>query len=162
MLNEDALERIVYVVSLYDYAVYDPAEHIAGFYSSRENAERQRALMIEAGLHLPKYDGPSDDFHITSRTLRQIIEGARKANSETLGDYYDLGYGEIAVNGHDYEYPWSRCYMNPEEILTRLDEPADIRRFLPQQDNYPGFDTSGFDGWLNPDEELWFRTLSIN
>ena len=164
MRNEKSLDTKVFVLSMYQWELYDPAEHIIGFYSSRKNAEKQRIPMRNAGLYL--YDGPDDDLHITPRTVMQIVEGAKKANSEVWEDSCDLGYGEICFEGHKYEYPWAHCYMDPKEIFERLDRPADIRRFLPKQDrdedrNSDGIDTSGFDGWLNFDEGLWFRSSSL-
>lgn len=167
MADKKNLDMLVFIVSLYDYALYDPAEHIVGFYSSREKAEKQRAFMIKSGLYLPKYDGPSDDFHITPRTVRQLIEGSRKSmgvpgdedNLEAYLTCSECGYGKIAFNGHNHEYPWATCYTDPEEIFERLDKPADISRFLPKQDQNSGdgIDTSGYDGWLDPNGGLWFR-----
>lgn len=153
MGNGKSLDTRIFVLSMYHWELYYPAERIIGFYSSRENAEKQRIPTINAGLYLP--EGPDDDLHITSRTILQIVEGAKKANSEVWEDSCDLGYGEICFEGHKYEYPWDHCYMDPDEILERLDKPADISRFLPKQDD-DGIDRSGYDGWLK------FRSSPLN
>ena len=121
MDEQGTLETQVYVLSFYDYAIDDPAEHILGFYSSEKNAEGATQPLRQADFN--------DEFHITPMTIVKLIEGAHKALVECGPE---VGYGHICTSGHTWEYPWVHTYTEPEEILELLDKPAITSYFLPR------------------------------
>ena len=129
----DSLDQQVFILSFYDYADYDSAEHILGFYSTQTRLEREKASIKSKGFNV--------EFHTALREIWKIIEGAAKSNRGG-----ETGYGEPYREG--LEYPWSHCYTSVDEIVRRINQPARYQHFLPKSSGQQRTDTSGYDGWL--------------
>ena len=126
MENDNQLEQEVLVLSHYVHEDYDSSEHIFCFYSSKNAIKQQKKRLWDSGLKL--------ELHITKRNVKALIEGAKKAKEGYSS--IKLGYGEICVDGHNWEYPWANGYDSLDEILILLDKNTLIDNLLEAFEEY--------------------------
>jgi len=118
-MDEKDLEKTVYILSFPDCDLWEPAQHILGFFSEERLAEEQKDRMIKAGLNKTPYD-------VSKRNISQLIEGSNKLYNGIILEA-DLS---MMRSLDEHEYPWIDMYLSQDEILEILDKTELVDRFL--------------------------------